>query len=245
MMRRMLPALAICLALASPALAGQPVTLKADTLDDDGVVTLGDLFDDSGAAARTPVASKPGATVVLDAGAVQAAARRAGLDWANPTGVRRIIVRGGAPARAVAGNVQVLAYAHALAAGDIVQPADLIWVKAAAAPADAPREPDAVIGMAARRPLAEGAAVSQRDVSAPQVIKAGETIVVTYEDGGVSLTLQGKALANAAVGDSLNVQNPASRKVIEAVAAGPGQAVIGPAAALLKSARNPARYALR
>ena len=81
-------------ALAGPALAGQAVSLKADIASSDGVVTLGDLFDGAGAAGRTPVATRSGASVVLDAGAVQFAARRAGLDWANAEGLHKIIVRG-------------------------------------------------------------------------------------------------------------------------------------------------------
>ena len=43
-MRRLLIAAAI-LALATPALAGQPVVLKSATTDADGVVTLGDIFE--------------------------------------------------------------------------------------------------------------------------------------------------------------------------------------------------------
>jgi len=99
--------------------------------------------------------------------------------------------------------------------------------------------------MAARRPLREGAAVGLHDVSAPIVIKAGDSVSVTYEDGGVSLTLTAKALASAAVGESFSVQNPASKKVIEAVCSGPGQAVVGPAALAMKAARVPSRFASR
>src|SRR4051812_24198210 len=82
-------------AIATPALAGQAVSLKADTASADEIVTLGDLFDGAGAAARTPVATRTAASVVLDAAAVQAAARRAGLDWANAEGLHKIVVHGG------------------------------------------------------------------------------------------------------------------------------------------------------
>jgi len=51
-------------------------------------------------------------------------------------------------------------------------------------------------------------------------------------------------MAAAAVGETLNVQNPASKKIIQAVAVGPGQAVVGPAASGAKAAA-PSRYALR
>ncbi|HEX7761798.1 MAG TPA: flagella basal body P-ring formation protein FlgA, partial [Caulobacteraceae bacterium] len=111
--------------LVGVAQAGQPVTLRGEIVDPNGQVTLGELFVGAGSVANVVVADRIGASVVLDATAVQRIARQAGLDWANPNGLRRIIVRG-----AVAGperNVQVLAYARSLAAGDIVQPGDLIW----------------------------------------------------------------------------------------------------------------------
>jgi flagella basal body P-ring formation protein FlgA len=189
---------------------------------------------------------------VLDAAQVQSAARRAGLDWSNPNGLRRIIVRGGSDGAQVGvqpgaarGNVEVLAYARSLAAGEIVQPEDLVWVKAAAGPADAPNDADALIGMTAKRPLRQGAAASLRDVSTPQVIKAGDIVAVTYEDAGVALTLQGKAMAAAAVGESLMVQNTASKKIIETVVTGPGSTAVGPQAMRLKASRSTLRYAAR
>lgn len=241
-MKRLLIAAAAFL-IASPALAGQAVTLKAQTLDADGIVTLSDLFDGAGAAGKVVVAAKPRASTVLDAAAVQALARRAGLDWSNAEGLRRIVVRsgadgGGGGAVASRGNVEVLTYARSLSAGEIVQPQDLVWGKAAVAPRDAPGDADVVIGLAARRPLRAGAAVSARDVSAPQVIKAGELIVVNYQDGGISLSLQGKAMAAAGLGETLSVQNTTSKKIIQAVASGPGEAVVGPAAEQFRAARR-------
>ena len=95
-----------------------------------------------------------------------------------------------------------------------------------------------------KRPLRAGATVSARDVSAPQVIKSGDLITVTYEDGGISLVLQGKAMAAAGLGETLAVQNIASKKIIQAVASGPGQAVVGPAADQLKALPR-TQYALR
>ena len=233
------------LAVAGSALAGQAVVLRPEPVDADGVVTLGDLFEGAGPKAAIAVASKPGATVVLDAGAVQAAARRAGLDWPNAEGYRRIIVRGGGAAAGPSrGNVEVLTYARSLNAGEMVAPEDLVWAKVAAAPADAISDAQAVTGMAARRPLRAGATALSRDLSAAQVIKAGDLVAVTYQAGGVSLSLQGRATANAAVGDTFAVQNPASKKMIQAVAIGPGQALIGPAGDRVLAARQ-TRYAFR
>lgn len=230
--------------LAAPAFAGTPVTLNANLTDATGQVTLGELFDGAGPARDVVVAPRAGPTVVLDAAAVQAFARRYGLDWDNPQGIRRIIVRAEAGGLAAGKGHEILTYAHSLITGQIVQPEDLIWAKAATAPIGAAPSVDVVVGMAARRPLREGDAVLDRDVTAPIVIKAGDTVAVTYADDGVTLTLQGKAMANAAAGDSLNIQNPASKKLIEAVAIGPDQAVVGPEALRLKDQRA-SQFALR
>lgn len=245
--------------LATPALAGRPVILKADTANANGIVTLGDLFDDAGAAGAVPVAQRTGASVALDAALVQGAARRAGLDWANAQGLKTIVVHGGpampsgasstaaatAALNAPRGNVEVLTYARSVQAGDIIQPTDLVWTKVAAAPSDAPNDADAVIGQAAKRPLRAGAVVQARDVGAAVVIKAGDLVTVAYDADGVSLSMQGKAMGQAGVGDTLSVQNPVSKKVVQAVVIGPGQAVVGPAADQAKTLARSTRYAAR
>ena len=247
------------LTLALPA-AGRPVTLKADTASEGQIVTLGDIFEDAGPAAAIPVANRTGSSVVIDAALVQSAARRAGLDWTNAEGLRKIVVHGGpagvggpagAPvtqARAAAvshANVEVLSWSRNLQTGEIVQPTDLTWVKVAAAPADSPTDTDALIGQSARRPLRAGAVVLARDVAAAQVIKAGDVVTVTYEADGISLTMQGKALAAAGVGDALSVQNPTSKKIVQALVPGPGQAVVGPAAEQMRAVNRSTRIAAR
>ena len=200
------------LAVASPALAGAPVTLKADASDADGIVTLGEIFDGAGAAGRTPVASRTGASVMLNAQAVRLAAAR--------------------------GNVEVLTWARNITAGEMVQPQDLIWGKAALAPVDAPSDPDVMVGQVARRALRSGAAVAARDVSALQAVKANEVVTLSYEGDGVSLALQAKALTGGAVGETISVLNVSSKKTIPALVIGPGQAAVGPAADQLKLSRT-------
>lgn len=233
------------LAFAAPAFAATPVELNPNISDATGQVTLGEIFDNAGPARDVVVAVRSGPTVVLDANAVQAFARRYGLEWANAQGIGRIIVRGGTGPANAPRNKEVLTYARSLAAGEVVQATDIVWSKAAAEPVDAPRGADAVIGMAARRPLREGDPVLAHDVTPPIVIKLGDTVLVTYADEGVTVTLQAKAMGNAAVGNSFNVLNTASRKLIEAVATGPDTAVVGPEALRLKAEREPSLIASR
>lgn len=253
-MTRLAAALALLLAAAAPA-AALAADLRENPVAQGDKVTLGDLFADAGPAASLVVArTQPGQMVVLDATKVQIIARSNGVDWGNRMGIRRIVVSGGAapaaPAAVAAAKpraVQVLAYLHSLNAGDIVHAEDLTWSREAVADGNAPKDADAVIGMAARRPLREGAAVSLRDVSAPQVIHKDDMVAVVFNLGGVNLTLQAKAMDGATAGQVLNVINPASKKIIQAVATGPGQAIVGPEADQMKlAARTPSsRLALR
>jgi flagella basal body P-ring formation protein FlgA len=216
------------------------VALRPQPVAGAEAVTHGDLFEGaSGAAAKVVVAPAPapGARTVLDAGLVSLAARNAGLDWANPTGLRRIMVGAAAagPGAPSARREPVLTYSRNIAAGEIVTAADLVWSDQAVAAQGSVGDPERAIGLEARQPLRAGAPVQPRDLSAPTVVERNDIIAVAFESGGISLTLQGKALKDAAVGDSVQVMNMQSRKVIEAVAAGPGRAVVGPAAQALKA----------
>ena len=76
-------------------------------------------------------------------------------------------------------------------------------------------------------PVEEAAgAISAHSVKLPGlVIRKDDVVTVTYADAGVSLVLQAKALQSAAVGEAFSVVNPASKKVLQAVALGPAEAV--------------------
>ncbi|RZJ87181.1 MAG: flagellar basal body P-ring formation protein FlgA, partial [Brevundimonas sp.] len=201
---------------AGSALAG-PVTLKSEPADDDGRVTLGDLFDGAGGAANVVVGLRSGPSAVFEAGQVQAAAARAGLSWTNPQGLRRIVVRQGASeasasthnAVATAGRpgatVEVLTYVRSLAAGDVVQPEDVAWtqVQSHMAPAGGPQDAEVVIGLSARRALRAGAVVATRDLTAPQVIARNDMVQVAFVAGGVTLTVTGRATRDAARGEAV------------------------------------------
>jgi flagella basal body P-ring formation protein FlgA len=96
------------LMMAGAAVAG-PVTLKANPVDSDGRVTFGDLFDGAGAASDVVVGTRAGPSIVFEAGQLQSLARQSGLDWANPSGLRRVVVRNAAVAPAPAPPASVSA----------------------------------------------------------------------------------------------------------------------------------------
>lgn len=261
-MRRILTLLAASASLlaATPVLAG-PVVLKANPVDEDGRVTLGDVFEGAGAAAGTVIGSRAGPSIIFEAGQLQALALRSGLHWANPQGLSRVVVRQASLAPAPAASnaaastsataarpgaaVEVLTYSRNLAAGDIVQPEDVIWstVQAHLAPASGPRDAEQVIGLSARRALRAGAAVGARDLASPQVIARNDMVEVSFLSGGVRLSVTGRATRNASVGEPVSIMNTTSNRTIDAVATGPGKAVVGPAADIARAA--PQQFASR
>jgi flagella basal body P-ring formation protein FlgA len=243
--------------IASTCLAGQPVSLRA-TLSSTGAITLGDLFEGAGAAAKVVVgnAAPPGLSAVLDAGEVQRIAHVHGLDWDNARGVRRIIVLSAAPAATPLAEqsqprqtVEALTYARGLNAGETVQPKDVTFTKVAAftVPTDAPNDAARIIGKVARRPLHLGAAVSAQDVAPSQVIKFNDAVEIVYRDEGINLVLQGRAMSAAAMGEPVSVMNPSSKKIFQAIAVGPDQAVVGPEAERIRAAGqiDSSQFALR
>ena len=247
--------------ISSSALAGQPVNLRSELVDGNGQVTLSDLFDNTGSAGNIIVANgvEPGRNQVLDATQVQRLAQRYGLDWSNSTGLRRLIVRSGleaaptqsaprtaATARSASGAMsEVLTYSRSLSSGDIIQAEDLTYsqVLVQAVPSDAPHSADDVIGLSVKRPLRTGQAVSARDLLAPLVIHRDDLVQVTYRDGSIVLSLEAKAMGNAAVGELFTLQNTSSKKSIEAVATGPGKALTGPEAAQVRRESTSRRLA--
>ena len=96
-MRSLILGAVAALILAGPAIAG-PVTLRANPVDSDGRVTFGDLFEGAGAASGVVVGTRAGPSIVFEAGQLQSLARQSGLHWANPAGLRRVVVRNAAAA---------------------------------------------------------------------------------------------------------------------------------------------------
>jgi flagella basal body P-ring formation protein FlgA len=244
---------AILALLLGPGVASaSPVLLRSDIVAPGGRLTLGDIFDDAGDASDVLVAEggQQGGSLIIGAREVQTIAAAHGLEWANAGRYSRLIaqVSAGPAVRSRRARIeQVLTYGRNLAAGEIVEAEDIVWtpLTGVAAPIDAPRDARVIIGKAARRPLRAGAPVSQSDVSTPPVIRKDEMVSVAFSAEGIKLVLQGKALSGAAMGEVVDILNPASKKIIQAVAVGPDQAIVGPEAEQLKSAgqANPKLFA--
>lgn len=226
------------LAIAAPAMAQ-----KAARQVSGEWISLGDVAPVTGEAAGILIGPAPpaGQTLSLDPAFIVATARSAGVLLAIPLDQPILVTRttGNAnpantartanPARQIGGTTstgaEVLVLVRDVARGAVITEADLGWQPANPARGLRPGlDMSAAVGMEARRLLKAGQALQAADIKAPAVIRKGDPVVLVYLTQGVKLTVDGVAQNEAARGEAVRVLNSYSKRTIEAVASGPGEA---------------------
>jgi flagella basal body P-ring formation protein FlgA len=142
---------------------------------------------------------------------------------------------------ALAGELKIVTPTRDIARGEVISAGDVTLGAAPnrALPGNIITNPDAVTGMEARRTLRSGEMISASDVRRPVVVNKGQTVTMTFDAPGVSLTAMGRAMGEGGVGDTVVVQNPASYRMINAVITGTGTVrATGPATANTITARK-------
>lgn len=111
-----------------------------------------------------------------------------------------------------------------VAAGETVGESDLttIDVPAARASGTLLTSAAAIAGQAARRPLRAQTPLFAFDLRKPVVVKKNELVTVRFAAGGIELTAQGQVQTDAGKGDTVQVLNTRSRRMIEARVVGSG-----------------------
>ncbi|MEC8158259.1 MAG: flagellar basal body P-ring formation chaperone FlgA [Pseudomonadota bacterium] len=87
-------------------------------------------------------------------------------------------------------------------------------------------DPNQLFGKIAVRNLIAWEPLRHSDLKAPTLISRGQSVTITSEAGGLTVTMKGKALGNARAGDRLWVQNQSSKKRIEGVVTNEGKVLI-------------------
>ena len=213
------------------------ITLKTNPVARGSQITLGDIFNNAGPAAMTPLARTPGPgqRVVFGAPSLQARAVGAGLRWANSEGVREVVINGAprvqAISTAIAPSSQDVApatlavLARAVPRGAAIEAVDVVWMDALAnSPRDSIVDPEALIGKTAKRALMANTALRAADVMDTPAVRRGEPVTLMFEAGGVRLSLRGRAMGDAPVGAMIKVLNPQSNKTLDAIVESPGVA---------------------
>lgn len=84
------------------------------------------------------------------------------------------------------------------------------------------RAKDDVIGKQVRRMLSQGRPVPRQSIIPPKLVIRGEKVKIVLNQGGMSLTAKGRALADAHLGQEIRVVNLSSNKTISAIARSQG-----------------------
>lgn len=80
-----------------------------------------------------------------------------------------------------------------------------------------------LIGMILKRPVRQGDILAENMLSLPRWIKRGDKVTISATGKGLSVRMEGKALAHGAKGERIRVRNLSSQREIEAVVVAPGQ----------------------
>jgi flagella basal body P-ring formation protein FlgA len=83
-----------------------------------------------------------------------------------------------------------------------------------------------VVGLAARHPLQPGLPLHDADLMKPALVQRNDTVTIVYEAPGLTLTLRGQAQDTGALGDTVNVQNMQSKRIVQGVVSGPGRVTV-------------------
>ncbi len=113
---------------------------------------------------------------------------------------------------------------HAVRAGTMLSADDLAFHDAAAI--DGFDDPRDIIGMEARVNLYPGRPILVRDVGLPTVVERNAIVPLVFQRGGLSITLEGRALGRAGAGETVRVMNLTSRNTVMGVATDTGQVII-------------------
>jgi flagella basal body P-ring formation protein FlgA len=137
------------------------------------------------------------------------------------------------------GDVRIVVPAHAIARGETITDADLVY---ASVPATL-TQPGIVTsmndleGMEARRVLRPGEAVRPDDVRKPILVAKGQTVTMEFDAPGITLTAVGKATTEGGLGETVTVLNPVSYRQISCVVTGAGTVRAGDTSVSLNNAQ--------
>lgn len=122
-------------------------------------------------------------------------------------------------------TVPVVVATRRLAVGDVVGPDDLreIRLRAERVRPGAAQQAEEVVGRELRRPIAANLPFILVDLVAPRVITRNQMVLMVLDGPGLTMTAQGRAMAEAARGETVPVMNLVSRSIVEAEAIGPGR----------------------
>jgi flagellar basal body P-ring formation protein FlgA len=109
---------------------------------------------------------------------------------------------------------------HAIVAGTVVKATDLKIEEhdISELPLGFLDDPAIAVGLLASRPIAEGAYLTNQQLTAPKVVQRGQSVTLLADAGGISVRMAGRALSDGLMNQRVRVQNLSSGKIVEGIA---------------------------
>jgi len=147
------------------------------------------------------------------------------IDVPGSAAVRRKAVR---ISGRLAETVEVVTLARALTRGEVIRENDVLVErrpKAEISP-DVIKQPASIVGQAARRDLRYGQIVRSVELMKPELVARNEAVTLIFDSPGILVSVRAKALESGTEGDLVQVLNPQSKRVVQAMVEGPGRVVV-------------------
>lgn len=111
-------------------------------------------------------------------------------------------------------TTQIPVLKSSISAGDIIGSSDIEWVDVATRHMvnDTVIDADKLIGKTPARMVEQGIPVRARDVVSPQLVARGDEVLLQFNQGGLQLSVRGKAMQNGAEGEFIRVMNLSSNQ---------------------------------
>jgi flagella basal body P-ring formation protein FlgA len=140
--------------------------------------------------------------------------------------------------------IKIPVLSRLLKEGEIVSAGDLSLapMRADRIARDTLANPEDIVGRVAERALQPGRALRRNDLKRDLVVKRGQTVTLTFDDGSMVLSLQARALTDGAKGEPVKAINLSSSRVVEGVAAGPGLVAVYDNATIVRAAPAPLAF---
>lgn len=144
-------------------------------------------------------------------------------------------------------SVDAIVPAAAIKRGEIIRKEDLKITRLPRARVSGSAYTDManVVGMAAKKQLIPGRAIMRSDVEPPKLVKRNSLVTIVYKTNGMILKTTGRALGDAALGQTVSVQNIQSKRTVEAEVTGSGTVSVSrigktPSGTAVRTSRNSA-----
>ncbi len=115
---------------------------------------------------------------------------------------------------------------HPVERGEVLKASDLTVARRPKADGPAITDINAAVGLAARHPVRPGQPLHESDLMKPAIVQRNDTVTIIYEAPGLTLTLRGQAQDAGALGDTINVVNVQSKRVVQGVVSAPGRVTV-------------------